>query len=143
MKIIPGVGTDTISFGMASDDVDALLGTPETITPYEDLPGYPSGRKNRTYGHLDILTTRTHGVIAITVDCAMAELTLWGHPLAGCDTDAITQMLQQAEGHIEVSDRDQWGDFDIYLAGTGLSFAMSDAGLVAVEVRQPDWRDLA
>lgn len=143
MIIIPGVGTDTIRFGMARDDVDRLLGPPETVTPYEDLPGYPSGRENRTYGYLDILTTQAHGVIAITADCAMAELTLWGHLLAGRDTDAITELLQQSDGQIEVSDRDQWGDFDIYLAGTGLSFAMSEDGLVSVEVRQPDWRDLS
>lgn len=109
----------------------------------KDLPGYPSARENRTYGQLDILTTHAHGVIAITADCAMAELTLWGHPLVGCNMDAIIELLQHADGQIEVSDRDQWGDFDIYLAGTGLSFAMSDDGLVAVEVRQPDWRDLA
>lgn len=142
MEIIPGEGTDIVKFGMTLEDVEARLGAPETVTPYNDQSGYPRGRENWNYGPLDLLVTSAHGVVAITVDCAMPGIILWGHSLSGCDANPLTNLMKQAGERIEIGNPDQWDDYDIIAPDAGLDCSFSGKELLSVEVQRPGWRQL-
>lgn len=140
MKIIPGVGTDTITFGMGEEEVSALLGSPEAVTPLGDQSGYLKGRVCWDYGQFDILLTAADGVIAITVDCTIPEVDLGGRSLSGLGAEDLIDWLRQAGETPESGGRDQWGDFNITLPHAGLVFYLVDDVLVSVEVQSPSWQ---
>lgn len=142
MEIVPGEGTDIVKFGMTPEEVGELLGTPETVTLYNNQSGYPRGRENWNYGPLDVLITRAHGVIAITVDCATSGITLWEHSLSSCDADTLIKLMKQAGERIETGNPDQWGDHGIMAPDAGLDFALSGKELLSVEIQRPGWRQL-
>ncbi len=140
MEILPGEGTDIIKFGMNHEKVEALLGKPKKVMPYDDTPGYPQDREIWDYWPLEILMTPAHGVTSITAYCEAAEPRLWGHSLADCKADTITRLINQSGEKNEINEHSYVDEYDIYLPAAGLIFNLMDDELVSIEVMSPHWQ---
>ncbi len=141
MKILPGQGTDAIDLRADPKMVLRRLGEPGTKTRYDDQPGYPEDRESWDYGGFCILVTPQGGVVSISIDQAMAEVTLWDRDIFDCTPDQLVELIA-ARGHrADLGDKTDDDDFDIAVGELGLIFYCTDEGLVGVEVNALDWRN--
>lgn len=143
MKILPGRGTDAIDLRADPKMVLSRLGEPAAKTGYGEQPGYPKDRENWDYGGFSILVTPRDGVVSISIDQTMAEVTLWDRKIFACTPDQLVEMIAARNHRPEIGDKTGDDDFDITVGELGLIFYCSGEEVVGVEVNALDWREAA
>ncbi len=138
MEIVPGEGAGPVRFGMTRAQVLEHLGPPVSATPYADQPGYASDRESLDFGNLSVLVTPDAGAIAVTVEAAGSNATLWGEAVFALTPRQAADWIGEHGHKTEIREEAVAGDIDITVPGLGLIVYCSEDALDSIEVFSPE-----